>query len=96
MAITRPPKRPAASAAVDVEALINRGGAPPVPVATMPRRSNGAAKRAAPSGATAVILRIPDKMLKLIDEEVAVRAVKTPRHTWLIEAIAEKLERYAK
>ena len=85
MAVTRKPK--AADAAgghtVDVDALINRGGS----VARPAEVENE------PSKAVLVNLRIPGDVLTRIDRAVAARKVRTPRHTWLLEAVLEKLER---
>lgn len=85
-------KRPVTRAAVDVEALINRGG--------QPANGNGHKAHITPkgtlkisTGTTGVILRIPDATLAAIDADVKSRRVKTPRHTWLLEAIEEKLLR---
>lgn len=89
MAITRKPKppAPAPAAAVDVEALINKGGsvatAAPVPAA--------AADKPVP-----VVLRLPSDVLERVDHLVEARAVKVPRHTWLMEAVIEKLAREEK
>jgi hypothetical protein len=92
MAIARKPQG-ALARAVDVEALINRGGEP--------ANGNGRGKAGLrihprvppPAGVTPVILRVPNKTLRAIDADVGARAVRTPRHTWLLEAILEKLER---
>jgi hypothetical protein len=93
MAIARKPTT-LARAPVNVEALINRGG--------NPARSNGNGHRDLPitkrgsvtnPDVTPVILRVPNETLAAIDADVTARRVKTPRHTWLLEAIAEKLER---
>ncbi|MBZ4194209.1 MAG: hypothetical protein LAE24_07880 [Candidatus Contendobacter sp.] len=42
---------------------------------------------------SAVVVRIPPDMLEGIERARAARAVRIPRHTWLLEAIAEKLAR---
>lgn len=89
MAITRKPKSPAltSSAGVDVDALINKGGS----VAT------ASAPPAAPSDKpVSVVLRVPAEVLERVDRSVEARAVKVPRHTWLMEAVIEKLAREAK
>jgi hypothetical protein len=88
MALTRRPKPPAAAAtagAVDIDALISKGGsvarvAEPAPPP----------KKPAP-----VVLRMPPDVLVRIDQAVEARRVKVPRHTWLMEAVVEKLEREA-
>jgi hypothetical protein len=86
MAISRRPKPAlvAAGAAVDVDALINKGGS----VARI-------APEPAISKPAPVVLRIPPDVLARIDQAVEARRVKVPRHTWLMEAVIEKLEREA-
>ena len=80
MAITRKPARAGSPAPVDVDDLINRGGSTP--------------QRGEQGGEVVpVILRLPAPMLRGIDEAVKSRPVKIPRHTWLLEAIHEKLSR---
>jgi hypothetical protein len=89
MAITRKPK-PAlptnATPAVDVDALINKGGS----VARMETAEPSVAVKVVP-----VVLRLPSDVLAQVDQVVEARRVKVPRHTWLIEAVIEKLERDA-
>ena len=40
-----------------------------------------------------VVLRLPASMLKEIDDVLGRRTVRIPRHTWVLEAVAEKLHR---
>ena len=40
-----------------------------------------------------VILRVPADTLEQIDGILKNKKIKTPRHTWLLEAVYEKLER---
>jgi hypothetical protein len=82
MAISRKPKQSSSTATkhVDVDALIKKGGS----VAG----KNGEEKSTVP-----VILRVPEDILEKVDASVQSRRIKTPRHTWLLEAILEKLER---
>lgn len=83
MAITRKPAAVRPSSSIDVDDLINRGGSTP-------------ARQAEPIASDAivpVILRLPGSMLKSIDKAVKSRPVRIPRHTWLLEAIYEKLSR---
>ncbi len=42
-----------------------------------------------------VSLRIPAAVLERVDAAVNTRVVRIPRHTWLLEAIVEKLDREA-
>jgi hypothetical protein len=79
MAITRKPRR-AADGPVDVEALINKGGT----VAPKTAMNGG-------GQVTPVILRLPKGILGQIDAAVKSRPIKMPRHTWILEAIVEKL-----
>ena len=84
MAVTRRPKPAlvAATPPVDVEALINKGG-------------SVARAGAEPAKTAPVVLRLPPDVLTRIDRAVEARRVKVPRHTWLMEAVIEKLEREA-
>jgi hypothetical protein len=85
MAVTRKPQIQTPPAAlVDVEALILKGGSP---VGEAPKAGN----KVSP-----VILRIPSDLLGKIEEVRGTRPVKIPRHTWLLEAIVEKLQREAR
>jgi hypothetical protein len=87
MALTRRPKPPAPAATaapVDVDALISKGGsvarvADPIP--------------SSPIKPAPVVLRMPPDVLVRIDQAVEARRVRVPRHTWLMEAVIEKLER---
>ena len=81
MAITRKPSR-SPSAEVDVDALINLGGSP-----------TGGAPEAAPSKMTPILLRIPGDIMDRLEAALKSRPVKLPRHTWILEAIHEKLTR---
>lgn len=85
MAISRKPKQSsgAATKRVDVDALINKGGS-----VSGRNGAQGKEKDAVP-----VILRVPEDILERVDSSVQARRIKTPRHTWLLEAILEKLER---
>ena len=42
-----------------------------------------------------VVLRLPTALLARLDDAVGQRSVRVPRHTWLLEAVAEKLDREA-
>jgi hypothetical protein len=82
MAITRKPAPVRPAPPVDVEDLINRGGSAPS------RPEPAESDQVVP-----VILRLPASMLKSIDRLVKSRPVRIPRHTWLLEAVYEKLSR---
>lgn len=83
MAITRKPKQSSGAVpkTVDVDALISKGG-------SVAGKNAGQGKDAVP-----VILRLPEDILQKVDASVQARRIKTPRHTWLLEAVLEKLER---
>jgi len=40
-----------------------------------------------------VVLRMQEDILSQVDKAVRKRAVRIPRHTWLLEAVVEKLAR---
>ncbi len=84
MAITKKPKaRPAeAPSNVNVDELINKGG-------SVTRLQTEPAKRKP----VYVQLRLAPDVIEKIDRSLQTRTIKTPRHTWLLEAIHEKLER---
>ena len=82
MAIARKPKASIdikSAAAVDINALIRKGGS----VA-------GEKEEGKP---TPILLRLPSEVLSQVDTALKSRRIKTPRHTWILEAIVEKLER---
>jgi len=81
MAIARKPNR-TAPPAVDVDALIGRGGSPA-----------GNAEEGKPA---AILLRIPPDLMARLEASLKGRPVKLPRHTWILEAIHEKLTREAR
>lgn len=85
MAIARKPKKTADKSQVDVDALINKGGSVAKLAESTPPDEAATEKQ--------VALRVPVPMLAEIDNTVKQRAIRIPRHTWILEAIAEKLER---
>jgi hypothetical protein len=87
MTVTKRPKPAsvATAAPVDVDALISKGGSV----------ARAGAEPAAPAKTAPVVLRLPPDVLTRIDRAVEARRVKVPRHTWLMEAVIEKLEREA-
>lgn len=64
----------------EVEAFIRRGGS----------TAGEAHPEAKPKS---VLLNVPQDVLADIDRLRAERRLKTPRHTWIMEAIVEKLDR---
>lgn len=85
MAIARKPKANEKQVKEqNINALINKGGS----VA-----EDGGENEVKQSGGKPILIRIPAEALKRIDEIVSAKRIKTPRHTWLLEAIFEKLEK---
>jgi hypothetical protein len=82
VSITRRPKS-GVGEAVDIDALINKGGSAP--------QQEGGDK----DEVVALVLRLPADVLKEVDRAVKARRIRTPRHTWLLEAVHEKLGREA-
>lgn len=88
MAITRKPTRVAhPGGGVDVEALINKGGSAPV------RETESKAALPAVGNTAPIVLRLPTSLLEQVDTLLKARPVRIPRHTWLVEAVYEKIQR---
>jgi hypothetical protein len=45
------------------------------------------------AGNQKILIRIPNGLLDRVDTDLTARPLKTPRNTWILEAILEKLER---
>jgi len=88
MPITRKPKTPANGhlQGPALNALINKGGSPA-------RGGRSLSFNASRGVDIPVIVRIPEADLMAVDSLVMRRPVKMPRHTWLLEAIHEKIVR---
>ena len=85
MPVSRKPQRPkAADSGVDVNALIRKGG-------SVPEEQLSSSKRKT----IPVTLRIPADLLKQLDAHLRDKLVPLPRHTWILEAVYEKLSRSA-
>ncbi len=85
MAITAKPQKQSAPS-VNVEALINKGGS----VATHLK----AKENETDEGETkAVLLRVPVDILETVDAQIKGKRPRVPRHTWILEAILQRIER---
>lgn len=91
MAITRkPPQKPSETISemdeAKVRQLIHKGGTPP---------AQGVAAEVAEGETKRVQLRLSKEVLDAIDAALAKRnaLVRPSRHGWLLEAIAEKMEK---
>lgn len=94
MAITRKPKlqeNGTDAPAVDVDALIHKGGS--VASAAAPAGESAAGQQA--RSTVAATLRIPAQLAEKIDRLLEQRPLRVPRHQWILEAMVEKLEREA-
>jgi hypothetical protein len=80
MAIARKPVRSGPQAGgVDVEALINKGGSAPT-------------REPSKAETTPVVLRLPTELLEQVDSLLKARPVRIPRHTWILEAVYQKMK----
>ncbi len=68
-----------------VDMLINKGGS------VAAKDKDASAKKDCP-----ILVRVPPDVLEQIDLIVSKRRIKTARHTWLLEAIYEKLDKESK
>ncbi len=67
----------------NINALIKKGG-------SVAQENDDGGKQSADKP---ILIRVPAEALQKIDEIVSAKKIKTPRHTWLLEAVFEKLER---
>lgn len=77
MPIAKKPARDEEASENQINAVISKGG------------SVAKTKRA---GNQKILIRIPDELLNRVDTNLTARPLKTPRNTWILEAILEKLE----
>jgi len=81
MTITKKPRPPKALPEAEIAALIDKGGS----VARKEEKN--------PDKPQLLQLRLDRDLLASIDAALHQRKVKIPRHTWILEALHEKLER---
>ena len=84
MSISKKPKAKAETSEAEVQALISKGGSP---------ASSSQGKKFGKKDIVPVTLRLPAELTRRIEMVLQKRAFKIPRHTWLLEAVIEKLER---
>ncbi len=53
----------------------------------------GSVAKSDKAGNQKILIRIPNNILDRVDTDLTTRPLKTPRNTWILEAILEKLER---
>ena len=85
MSISKKPKANRSEA--EVQALISKGGSP---------ASSSQEKKLDKKNIVPITLRLPTELTRRIEVVLQKRAFKIPRHTWLLEAVIEKLEREEK
>lgn len=84
MSISKKPKTISSQSEAKVQALIEKGGS----AAQRSKKEKKQSKEVVP-----ISLRLPRKFSERIEAVLEKRALKIPRHTWLLEAVIEKLER---
>lgn len=84
MSISKKPTAKTTKSEAEVQALIKKGGSSATP---------SGEKKKAKKEIVSVSLRLPSELCNRIEEVLKKRALKTPRHTWLLEAVIEKLEK---
>ena len=83
MTIARKPKGKAQASETKIAALIDKGGS-----------AASQAVAATPEN-VAVALRIPGPLAERLAQALEDKMTRMPRHTWILEAIVEKLDREA-
>ncbi len=84
MSISKKPKTKADTSEAEVQALISKGGSP---------ASSSQGQKSGQKNIVPITLRLPAELTRRIEVVIQKRAFKIPRHTWLLEAVIEKLER---
>ena len=84
MSIAKKPKTTSSQSEADVQALIEKGG-------SSARKNKKKEKQQ--RDVVPISLRLPREFSERIETVLEKRALKIPRHTWLLEAVIEKLER---
>ena len=84
MTVTRRPKDKESASEAQIATLIEKGGS------TVRQKGMAPAAQNMP-----VSLRIPGALAERLDNALQDRLIRMPRHTWILEAIVEKLDREA-
>jgi hypothetical protein len=79
MPIAKKPTQDEEANQSEINAVISKGGS--------------VASTAQSAGNQKILIRIPNALLDRVDTDLSSRPLKTPRNTWILEAILEKLER---
>jgi uncharacterized membrane protein len=78
MPIAKKPTQDEETTQSQINAVISKGGS----VANQDKAGN-----------QKILIRIPNTLLDQVDTDLTTRPLKTPRNTWILEAILEKLAR---
>jgi hypothetical protein len=78
MPIVKKPTQEEETSESEINAVISKGGS----VAKKDKAGN-----------QKILIRMPNELLNRVDMDLTARPLKTPRNTWILEAILEKLER---
>jgi hypothetical protein len=62
-------------------------------ISTVISKGGSVAKTRQNAGSEKILLRIPNDLLVRVETALTARPLKTPRNTWILEAILEKLEK---
>jgi hypothetical protein len=81
MPIAKKPIQTAETNENEINAVISKGGS----VAKPDKAGN-----------QKILIRIPNNILDRVDTNLTMRPLKTPRNTWILEAILEKLQATSK
>ena len=79
MPIAKKPVQDEGTNESEINAVISKGG--------------NVAKTKQNAGSEKILLRIPNDLLSRVETALNSRPLKTPRNTWILEAILEKLEK---
>jgi uncharacterized membrane protein len=82
MPIAKKPTQDDEASQSEINAVISKGGS----VASAAQKAEN----------QKILIRIPNTLLDRVDTDLSTRPLKTPRNTWILEAILEKLERKSK
>ncbi len=80
----------------NVEEFIQKGGAPPAQAVAVQSTPEPEPKGETKEVEKGLKLRLPESLLRRVDDAVAQRRPAPSRHQWILEAIYEKLDRETK
>jgi hypothetical protein len=78
MPIAKKPTQDEKTSQSQINAVISKGG-------SVAKKDKASSQK--------ILIRIPSDLLDQVDTDLGLRPLKTPRNTWILEAILEKLAR---